>query len=269
MESEPSPESHVPKLPKVLSDCGVNLISPDTCAELIRGEHSRDFDTVLVVDCRFDYEYKGGHIRGSINVSTQEDVERLFFRSPRAFAGSRSAIIFHCEFSKHRGPKTCKWVREHDRKIHGLKHFPQLFYPEMYVMAGGYKSFHMKYSELCEPNGYIPMEDPKFVDAQRHCWKVWKNTKKELSRSRSLSDLRMDDSPVNFAPLSSRSIMYTYPPAKRPLVTSFSMTTLQTPLEPKSQFNFANFRLSPTILPSSQGGKFQDSGFNLVDSQIR
>jgi hypothetical protein len=162
------------------------------------------------------------------------------------------------------------WVRERDRKIHGLKHFPQLFYPEMYVMEGGYKNFFLKYRELCEPNGYIPMEDPKFVDAQRHCWKVWKNTKKELSRSRSLSDLRVDDSPVNLAPLSSKSIVYSYPPTKRPLVTSFSMTTLQTPLEPKAH-PYANFRLtiSPILLPSSQGEKNQDSDFSLEDSQIR
>jgi hypothetical protein len=232
----------------------VNVISPDTCAELVRGEHSDLFDTVLIVDCRFDYEYRGGHIQGSVNLPTQEDVEGLFFRNPQAMASDRLAIVFHCEFSKHRGPKMCKLVREMDRKIHGLKHFPKLFYPEMYVLSGGYKNFYSQYNDLCEPNGYVSMKDPRYVDLQKLCWKVWKSNKKELSRSRSLSDLRTRSPPDfrnfgNSSPLGdslsprnlgvsstylegslSPRLTSTFPPStKRLLVNSISTPNIQNP----------------------------------------
>jgi hypothetical protein len=142
----------------------------------------------------------------------------------------------------------CKAVRELDRKIHGMKYFPKLFYPEMYVLNGGYRSFYSQYSELCEPNGYIAMKDPKFLDVQKHCWKVWKTTKKELSRSRSLSDLRTKSPDFNLTPPTLSPKISTYPPpssstpsSKRPLVNSFSTPHFQ---DPKILPNFYNIRLT-------------------------
>ena len=34
---------------------------------------------VIVVDCRFDYEYQGGHIKGAINVNSKDAMEEVFF----------------------------------------------------------------------------------------------------------------------------------------------------------------------------------------------
>lgn len=34
----------------------------------------------------------------------------------------------------------CQYLRERDRKIH-INDYPNLFYPEIYVMEGGYKLF--------------------------------------------------------------------------------------------------------------------------------
>ena len=34
----------------------------------------------LIIDCRFDYEYKGGHIKSALNINTPEDIEDYFFK---------------------------------------------------------------------------------------------------------------------------------------------------------------------------------------------
>jgi hypothetical protein len=43
--------------------------------------------------------------------------------------------------------------------------YPDLYYPEMYVLEGGYKKFWETPDApaLCEPQAYVPMEDSKFV----------------------------------------------------------------------------------------------------------
>ena len=44
-----------------------------------------------------------------------------------------------------------------------MNEYPSLFYPEMYVLQGGYSNFFSKYSDRCDPKGYIAMnsEDHK------------------------------------------------------------------------------------------------------------
>ncbi len=59
----------------------------------------------LVIDCRFEYEFVGGHIRDAINVKTPEDLEEIFISSPPTSTNGEDLIlIFHCEFSSVRGP---------------------------------------------------------------------------------------------------------------------------------------------------------------------
>jgi len=36
-----------------------------------------------------------------------------------------------------------------------MERYPQLFYPEMYILNGGYSQFHTEYPECCE-GGYLP-----------------------------------------------------------------------------------------------------------------
>jgi M-phase inducer tyrosine phosphatase len=40
------------------------MISSATVARLLEGLHTDLYDNVVIVDCRFPYEYNGGHIRG-------------------------------------------------------------------------------------------------------------------------------------------------------------------------------------------------------------
>lgn len=34
----------------------------------------------IIVDCRFDYEYRGGHISGAINISDPQELDELMLR---------------------------------------------------------------------------------------------------------------------------------------------------------------------------------------------
>ncbi|XP_029545730.1 uncharacterized protein LOC115147594 isoform X5 [Salmo trutta] len=76
--------------------------------------------------------------------------------SPMEGSSPRKLIVFHCEFSSERGPRLCHYLRELDRALHASL-YPLLFYPELYLLEGGYRHFYSCYPELCEPRGYVPM----------------------------------------------------------------------------------------------------------------
>ncbi|PRP79310.1 M-phase inducer phosphatase 1 isoform 1 [Planoprotostelium fungivorum] len=110
----------------------------------------------LIIDCRFEYEFSAGHIRDAVNVSTYETLENIFLQ-PIIQDSKRTIIIFHCEFSSKRGPNMCKYLRKRDRELH-LDCYPELYYPEIYVMEGGYKKFFEEFKQVCEPMCYLPMD---------------------------------------------------------------------------------------------------------------
>jgi len=35
----------------------------------------------VVIDCRFDYEFQGGHIEGALNLDSPLKIEEYFFKS--------------------------------------------------------------------------------------------------------------------------------------------------------------------------------------------
>jgi hypothetical protein len=53
-------------------------------------------------------------------------------------------IIFHCEFSQKRGPRALRALRNMDREINQSR-WPYIFYPEVYILEGGYRNFHGTY----------------------------------------------------------------------------------------------------------------------------
>lgn len=79
-----------------------------------------------MIDCRFDYEYSGGHIEGAINLPTSSQVEDFFLShgpdhplygsadelpAPTksgcpdpAGNAKKTILVFHCEFSCKRAP---------------------------------------------------------------------------------------------------------------------------------------------------------------------
>jgi M-phase inducer tyrosine phosphatase len=101
-------------------------------------------DEYIIFDCRFAYEYEGGHIRQAVNVNTHEDLLQLLFPNGMANAQQsciRRALVFHCEFSSHRAPKMALFLRSQDRVANGAN-YPNLYFPEIYVLEGGYKEFY-------------------------------------------------------------------------------------------------------------------------------
>jgi hypothetical protein len=52
----------------------------------------------------------------------------------------RIVLVFHCEFSSERGPKMSRFLRKSDRQAN-KDCYPHLFYPEIYLLDGGYKVY--------------------------------------------------------------------------------------------------------------------------------
>lgn len=80
-------------------------------AQLIRGEFKNTVASYRVIDCRYPYEFEGGHIHGAENLYTPEQIMNELVNSktesPNVSSEEtmRNIIIFHCEFSSERGPK--------------------------------------------------------------------------------------------------------------------------------------------------------------------
>jgi len=147
----------------------------------MEGKFKDQVESFRVIDARFIYEFKGGHIRGAENFGSwnEEDFLAEFFPSslePKTLACKESfsqghdlkrrILIFHCEFSSVRGPKLMRFLRERDRD-QNRDSYPALHYPEVYLLHGGYKAFFGLYPQLCEPQSYIPMNHPEFIKEER------------------------------------------------------------------------------------------------------
>ncbi|KAJ4495602.1 hypothetical protein C8R41DRAFT_918726 [Lentinula lateritia] len=131
----------------------------------------RDFH---VIDCRFDYEYAGGHVPGAVNINTTASVEDLLLgpslmKPKPSVSGDgqkKTVLIFHCEFSAKRAPTFAKHLRSKDRAMNN--HFyPKIHYPELYVLEGGYCSYYKRSAHRCEPSGYVSMDDPQHAASRK------------------------------------------------------------------------------------------------------
>jgi len=135
----------------------VPCVATETVAAIIRGE----FPNLnhMVIDCRYDYEYNGGHIRNAVNFTEPEKfLEKFFYNN---FGEPQNIVlIFHCEYSTVRGPNMAQILRDADRNRHI---YPQLLYPHVYILEAGYKKFYETFPELCDPRGYVEMFDKRFT----------------------------------------------------------------------------------------------------------
>jgi len=151
--------------------CGIRRVSPCTVASLLRGEYKDEVDQFFIVDCRYDFEFEGGHVQNAANLPSKSAIER-FFQEHRSAAG-KTVLIFHCEYSKRRGPNSAGHLRQLDRISNT---YPSLTFPGLYIMEGGYKAFFEAYPDLCAPRGYISMFDPRFATLCRERTKEFKGS---------------------------------------------------------------------------------------------
>ncbi|CAL1547534.1 unnamed protein product [Lymnaea stagnalis] len=144
-------------------------ISHQTMADLLSHVYESSFDKLTIIDCRYPYEYEGGHIKGAINIYTEDKMIDFLNKEIKEVTRSahRHILVFHCEFSSQRGPSLLRHLRKYDRQLNVL-HYPQLTFPEVYCLFGGYKDFFINHPHLCEPSNYVPMVDEKYSSDLRH-----------------------------------------------------------------------------------------------------
>lgn len=89
-------------------------INAETMANLLNGEFDDKIASFKIIDCRYPYEYEGGHIKGAKNLYTHDQVLEEFVNNSinetemnedSCVEPKRNILVFHCEFSSERGPK--------------------------------------------------------------------------------------------------------------------------------------------------------------------
>lgn len=179
------------RLPHIIKD-HVPRITCDQLAQIIKTPTLFSFDLVMILDARFPYEFKGGHIMTARNILNRSQLRKIF----RHCSNKNYCVICHCEFSQKRGPSLFQMIRSFDRESN---QYPHLSIPEMYVLDGGYKQFYEKYPSLCV-GGYTEMRDDHFVSCGelRRCHSFYK---RQMERPHSTCSL----SPISLIPSSIHS----------------------------------------------------------------
>ncbi|NWS63032.1 MPIP1 phosphatase, partial [Chunga burmeisteri] len=168
----------------------LKYIDSEMIVSVLTGKFASFIKKCVIIDCRYPYEYEGGHIKGAVNLHMEEDVEDYLLKKPiQPSENKRVIIVFHCEFSSERGPRMCRFVRERDRLGN---EYPNLHYPELYVLKGGYKDFFLRCRSFCEPQSYRPMhhedfkEDLKRFRTKSRTWAGEKSKRELYSRLKKL-----------------------------------------------------------------------------------
>ncbi|KAI5294429.1 cell division cycle 25 [Ascosphaera acerosa] len=148
-------------------------IDQRTMAEILEGKYEEQYKSIRIIDCRFPFEYEGGHINGAVNHNAESLVTELFADGPE----ENTALVLHCEFSKYRAPEMAQCIRSRDRAFN-IHEYPKLSYPEMYILEGGYSAFFSEYKNHCYPQSYIRMGDKAHEFAcERGLGKIKKRSK--------------------------------------------------------------------------------------------
>ncbi|NXV04119.1 MPIP1 phosphatase, partial [Cettia cetti] len=168
----------------------LKYIDSEMIVSVLTGKFESFIKQCVIIDCRYPYEYEGGHIKGAINLHMEEEVENFLLKKPiQPSENKRVIVVFHCEFSSERGPRMCRFVREQDRLSN---EYPNLHYPELYVLKGGYKDFFSRCQSFCEPQSYRPMhhkdfkEDLKRFRTKSRTWAGEKSKREMYSRLKKL-----------------------------------------------------------------------------------
>ncbi|KAH7170993.1 hypothetical protein EDB81DRAFT_186830 [Dactylonectria macrodidyma] len=178
-------ETQEPVLPHFLTDDPTDTIpriTKETLVDVLDGKYYEHFDQKMVIDCRFEYEYDGGHIDGAVNYNDKDLLTSQLFQTPMS---GRTLVIFHCEYSAHRAPLMARHVRSEDRTVNA-EFYPKLTYPEVYILDGGYSGFFTEHRNRCYPQEYVEMSDEKH---QRTCEREMGRLKsrKGLSRAQTFA----------------------------------------------------------------------------------
>ncbi|PHH62394.1 hypothetical protein CDD81_7190 [Ophiocordyceps australis] len=121
-------------------------MTAQTLSEKILSERETPNPTLAVVDVRDD-DYIGGHIRGSINMPSQQ-LDAMMPTLIRRLKDKKT-VIFHCALSQQRGPSAAlRYLRERDAALQGLGERQAAETPQsVYVLDRGFTGWQEKYGE--------------------------------------------------------------------------------------------------------------------------
>ncbi|KAH8675940.1 rhodanese-like domain-containing protein [Xylariales sp. PMI_506] len=171
-------------------------ICQTTFLEVLDGKFNDQYDQRVIIDCRFEYEYEGGHIDGAINYNDKELLSRHLFETPME---GKVLLIFHCEYSAHRAPMMARHIRSQDRTVNA-EYYPKLTYPDVYILDGGYSEFFTQYQHRCYPQSYVEMNAEEHASTcEREMGKL-QQKRKGLNRAKTFAfgarDSMVEDSPT-------------------------------------------------------------------------
>ncbi|KAI6656967.1 M-phase inducer phosphatase-like isoform X2 [Oopsacas minuta] len=162
-------ESHLLPVIRGGTNPDLKTIEPITLVRVLAGEFSQHISNLIIVDARYPYEYKGGHINTALNIWTEQLMYEFFLKSTYIrISNLRHIVVFYCEFSTMRGPSQYRYLRNEDRKLNEAT-FPKLHYPELYVLNGGYAQFFSAAATSCSPCCYVKMLDEEYKQEMAKC----------------------------------------------------------------------------------------------------
>nr|CAB3229177.1 M-phase inducer phosphatase 1 [Phallusia mammillata] len=150
----------------------LKYITPETLISLVNNERDCCYE---VIDCRYPYEYEGGHVQGANHIWQEEQLYKRYFQNSKPLWACQKSgnykppvLVFYCEFSSERGPRMARALRSKDREVN---RYPHLHYPEVYVLKDGYKNFFAgtENKNYCEPRSYRPMAHEDYQRELRTC----------------------------------------------------------------------------------------------------
>ncbi|KAF2088414.1 Rhodanese-like protein [Saccharata proteae CBS 121410] len=206
MDIDDTPQLNLPCIASTGEPNSLPRIDSSTLVDVLNGEYKHVYDEVMVIDCRFEYEFDGGHIDGALNYCEREPLaEKLF--DPSRSAHQKSLLVFHCEYSELRAPRMAEFIRSRDRTFNEAR-YPRLSFPEVYILHGGYSSFYESYKNRCSPQDYRQMGAEGYeqtCEAGLH--KIKQRAKLSRAQTFAFGEHDVEDSPT--APNRSRSANYT------------------------------------------------------------
>lgn len=196
-------QDHVLKLPHIIPEDdsdSLPRITQDTMLDILDSKHNDKYDRIMIIDCRFEYEYSGGHITNAVNFNDKQQlISELFGSNICTPAYRNTLLILHCEYSVHRAPMTAKSIRSHDRHVNAAN-YPHLTFPELYILDGGYSKFFAQNPSKCYPQNYVEMNDTRHEQACERGMAKVKQQRQKLFRHQTFAFGQngdgMDDSPT-------------------------------------------------------------------------
>jgi len=104
MDVDDSPSLKIPHFTQPNEPDSLPRITDATLIDILNGEYNHLYDQKYIIDCRFEYEYNGGHIDGAQNFCEKDKLSEHLFGLDAPTNASNTLLILHCEYSAHRAP---------------------------------------------------------------------------------------------------------------------------------------------------------------------